>query len=82
MARINLFAEHDNYRGDGTDIPPHLLKADVEKALLAFRPLKEFQYVEFHQGKPTYVFLMEDHALKELGIRVPAIFLGDQPRVK
>ncbi len=60
MARINLFAEHDNYRGDGTDIPPHLLKADVEKALLAFRPLKEFQYVEFHQGKPTYVFLMED----------------------
>ena len=60
MPRITLFANYDNYRGDGNDIPPHLLKAGVEEALQAFQPLNEFQYVEFHLGKPTYVFLLED----------------------
>ena len=60
MARVNWFTDCDNYRGDGSDIPPHLLRTDVEKALQVFGSLSEFQYVEFQLGKPTYVFLMED----------------------
>ena len=60
MARPTLFVDHDNYRGDGSDIPSYLLSDTVAKALQAFQPLSEFQYVEFHLGKPTYVFLMAD----------------------
>ncbi len=36
------------------------MNSDIEKALDAFRQMEEFLYIEFNQGRPTYVFLMED----------------------
>ncbi|MBO9492750.1 hypothetical protein J7438_01410 [Thalassotalea sp. G20_0] len=45
---------------DNNNIPGYLMNSDIEKALDTFRRLKEFQYIEFNQGRPTYVFLMED----------------------
>ena len=63
MTRRYLFEElslNGIYRGDSDSIPSHLMNPDIEKALKIFLQVKEFQYIEFKLGKPTYVFLMQD----------------------
>lgn len=63
MTRPTLFEKPElngKYRGDSDDIPPHLIDANVDMAFQTFRQMAEFQSIEFNQGKPTYVFLMED----------------------
>ena len=63
MARPFLF-EKPSLNGifwwDNNNIPSHLMNSDIEKALNTFRQMEEFLYIEFDQGRPTYVFLMED----------------------
>ncbi|MFK0571408.1 hypothetical protein [Endozoicomonas sp.] len=48
------------YRADGKNIPQQLMDENIELALQTFGKMKAFQYIQFHLGKPTYVFLMED----------------------
>ena len=63
MTRRYLFEKpsmNGIYRGNINSIPRHLIDSEVERALQAFWPMSEFQYVEFRLGKPTYVFLMQD----------------------